>query len=1020
MKERYVELIYSTRTMKNITNYFRNAITAQVNPIINFKSSEFITIFGDEINKGGLLCQRVNDINFLFENKKADEEYSDIILALKTVGTSFKEGVRISNTIDDLSAILLLPAKINRNGKFFVAGNGKSPWIPREYLLPLTEPQLSVGQSEVYDQFLEENIDVFEQIVSWLDYLKYAISMYETVTLTKINSNTLIYNESEMKFDEKYYLFADTTVNATRNVKNLYNDLLCNERKTPLYDTLIQGIPPHNRILIEDNDIEAMKTHDGQMGAEYALSPSQRESVIHFNQLVDGELLAVNGPPGTGKTTLLQSIVADLYVKHALKKYDAPIIVATSTNNQAVTNIIDSFAGIRAMLSSNLEQRWIEGVTSLATYFPSSAKAESNKNLKYQYTNLEGQFFYENLESDVNIEMSKKTMLDKTSNYFGIVFTDIAKCKQIIFTELENINIGKNNIFILMKKFKNEINDLSYNQYVTKLNNQIVDIINQVDKANNYIENQGIKIDEFKQRKTKWRSIYDELPILIRIFKIIPYCKKRINNWMYDHIQTNDLDVLNRRMSIDEIEIAFESQINLCDENIIKQKKEIGILKTDISRKKQMLEKVTELVREFKKQFEILDSYKVTVFKNDSHRDEVIDTFDIVKINQLFDTSIRYIMFWLAVHYYECEWLDTIPKDNEHKIQKNYKKAMEIRYKRLSMVTPCFVMTFYMLPKNFLMYDTNQRKQEYMYNYIDLLITDESGQSSPEIAACSFALAKKAIVVGDEQQIEPVWSTSRVLDVSMAIKNNVIKNKTEFNILEKNGLNCSESSLMKIASNACAYNKYERGLFLSEHRRCYNEIINYCNDLVYNGKLEPLRGNSNNDNPIKNIIPCMGYYQVNKANSTKSGCSRYNIDEARGIAKWIKENYDDICNAYSYNLNDGETLKENDIFGIITPFKSQVGIISKVLKQELGKRSNNIVVGTVHTFQGAERNIIIFSSVYGKNDGCFFINKNKSLMNVAVSRAKDSFLVFGDRGCLVDGENSASGLLKKYVQDKIN
>jgi superfamily I DNA and/or RNA helicase len=55
--------------------------------------------------------------------------------------------------------------------------------------------------------------------------------------------------------------------------------------------------------------------------------------------------------------------------------------------------------------------------------------------------------------------------------------------------------------------------------------------------------------------------------------------------------------------------------------------------------------------------------------------------------------------------------------------------------------------------------------------------------------------------------------------------------------------------------------------------------------------------------------------------------------------------------------------------------------------------------------------------VYGKQDGCFFIDANKSLMNVAVSRAKDNFFVFGDINCLKDTQNSASGLLKKCVSN---
>ena len=36
------------------------------------------------------------------------------------------------------------------------------------------------------------------------------------------------------------------------------------------------------------------------------------------------------------------------------------------------------------------------------------------------------------------------------------------------------------------------------------------------------------------------------------------------------------------------------------------------------------------------------------------------------------------------------------------------------------------------------------------------------------------------------------------------------------------------------------------------------------------------------------------------------------------------------------------------------------------------------------------------------------------LLNVAVSRAKDAFVVVGDAGCLVRGSKSAAGLLKEF------
>ena len=90
-------------------------------------------------------------------------------------------------------------------------------------------------------------------------------------------------------------------------------------------------------------------------------------------------------------------------------------------------------------------------------------------------------------------------------------------------------------------------------------------------------------------------------------------------------------------------------------------------------------------------------------------------------------------------------------------------------------------------------------------------------------------------------------------------------------MLEENGLNCSQSSIMKMAALSCEFNKYKRGLFLSEHRRCYNEIITYCNKLVYEGKLEPKRGSfyAAEYNELRGLLPVMGFRQVTTAKHMK-------------------------------------------------------------------------------------------------------------------------------------------------------
>ncbi|MBN4752353.1 hypothetical protein H3264_26350, partial [Escherichia coli] len=75
-----------------------------------------------------------------------------------------------------------------------------------------------------------------------------------------------------------------------------------------------------------------------------------------------------------------------------------------------------------------------------------------------------------------------------------------------------------------------------------------------------------------------------------------------------------------------------------------------------------------------------------------------------------------------------------------------------------------------------------------------------------------------------------------------------------------------------------------------------------------------------------------------------------------------------------------------------------------------------LTVGTVHSLQGAERAIVLFSPVYSKHEDGRFLDSNSTILNVAVSRAKDSFLVFGDMDLIeMQPAFSPQGLLAKYL-----
>ena len=79
---------------------------------------------------------------------------------------------------------------------------------------------------------------------------------------------------------------------------------------------------------------------------------------------------------------------------------------------------------------------------------------------------------------------------------------------------------------------------------------------------------------------------------------------------------------------------------------------------------------------------------------------------------------------------------------------------------------------------------------------------------------------------------------------------------------------------------------------------------------------------------------------------------------------------------------------------------------------------NTLKIGTVHALQGAERSLILFSMVYGKGDSAtlFFDRDNKSnMLNVAVSRAKDNFIVFANTDILDIKSKTPSGVLANYL-----
>ena len=90
------------------------------------------------------------------------------------------------------------------------------------------------------------------------------------------------------------------------------------------------------------------------------------------------------------------------------------------------------------------------------------------------------------------------------------------------------------------------------------------------------------------------------------------------------------------------------------------------------------------------------------------------------------------------------------------------------------------------------------------------------------------------------------------------------------------------------------------------------------------------------------------------------------------------------------------TANKDKSIGVITPFVNQ----KKLLEEEISNRClTNVSCGTVHAFQGDEKDVVLFSTVLTDQtqSGTYgWLKNNKELINVATSRAREKLVVLAD------------------------
>ena len=389
----------------------------------------------------------------------------------------------------------------------------------------------------------------------------------------------------------------------------------------------------------------------------------------------------------------------------------------------------------------------------------------------------------------------------------------------------------------------------------------------------------------------------------------------------------------------------------------------------------------------------------------DEHRRDLIKC-----LQDWLDQHVRPGLFHLSARYWEGRYVrsrrDTLKRS---KVDTAFILQSDAQLRELAMLAPVFVVTAYSAPKLMRRHlaDLKDDVPPYLFGEADLLIIDEAGQGAPEVGTSAFLFAKRAIVVGDVEQLEPVWSldeaTDRLLVQRFGIIGAVDSDRDAYSALGTNGVLMANGSIMRMAQRATIWSSptaQASGLTLSNHYRCLEPIIEVCNRMVYQGALHAARRRS--DHLWRPELARLGYLAVDTATETRNpGGSRRNVAEAEIVARWIQENEASLLQHYG---SGGEKKDLADIVAIVTPFKGQKVALWSALAKAYGVNKpdvsdkaalyNRIVIDTVHSMQGAERPVVIFSMVESSVPAePQFYDKGTHLINVAISRAQDLFIV---------------------------
>jgi hypothetical protein len=255
---------------------------------------------------------------------------------------------------------------------------------------------------------------------------------------------------------------------------------------------------------------------------------------------------------------------------------------------------------------------------------------------------------------------------------------------------------------------------------------------------------------------------------------------------------------------------------------------------------------------------------------------------------------------------------------------------------------------------------------------IGWLLIDEAGQASPQFATGSLHRSRRSIIIGDPLQVEPVVTIPSQLVFKLRQQNKVDKIWSP-----------SQTSAQQLADRISTTGTYMQNGFSEE--------------LIWTGY--PLRAHRRCDDPMFTIANRIAYgeqmVKAVKENTT---------DHYIGPSQWFhiadnnppinKHALKDEIQELKSKVNELQQAGFTGSVYVISPFIT----VANTCKAEF-KENPSVSCGTIHKFQGKEADIVflVLGSDPASPGARNWASQKPNMLNVAVTRAKKRIYVIGNK-----------------------